>query len=639
MSKYVLFSLRSKVFSIFLSTVAAIMLLSNFLYYVTNKQLLMTKLSDYNQFLNSRLNGEVNQTSLAQNDLDTAVNDKLKSAAITLEYALPPRVDEVTNQSLVALAKKLDVTGFSLFQVHDGYADVVKSSDPTEAGQHFKLISGSEWVTAFLEISEDKPVDVQKGTSSLHFWIGPWAKDKVNPSQVDKYGYYFDGSTDYVIDPFEAQQQTSTELSANKMVEDLMASDKSILSIAGINPLTFDKAPKITESTNGSSYVDLSDQGVAFGQYRFADARDASAVQRAFRDKTTVTLTAIQNHQKVIKTFVYQSGDTYNSTPYVTEIVTDYRAIQNVLQQELNNSIRVSLFVMFAVLILSYLCSGYIVQPLQRLTRQVEQIAHENFDVPVDVHRSDEIGDLAKSVNTLRENLLESLHRTAQDERSSSMRYLGMMAASLIHELRTPAVTIQYLFDLIHRCGIEDEKSKEALNRMESSATHLIGTIDSFSSYIKNGKLDLAYVNMLEIIQETIEVYRPTAQHAGVNLCFVGPESRAIWVHVDAEKFRMVLLNLLRNGVESMQDAKEKRLTVGLQFVNSTIVMDITDQGPGIPKEKWTDIFMPFRSDKQCGLGLGLSLSALIVLSHGGNIYVADSTADGTTIRVTLPGS
>ncbi|MFB5191329.1 sensor histidine kinase [Alicyclobacillus fastidiosus] len=637
MTKHVGFSLRTKVLSIFLATVASIMLLSNFLYYETNKQLLLTKLRSYNQFLNSQLNDEVNRTSLAQNDLDGAVNDKLKSAAITLEYALPPRADEVTNQSLVALANKLGVSGFTLFQIHDGYAEAVKSSDPTEAGQRFKLVSGSEWVTAFLEISEGKPVDVQKGTASSHFWIGPWAKDKVNPSRVDKYGYYFDGSTDYVIDPFQAQQQASTELSANKTVEELMTSDKSILSIAGINPLTFGKAPKLTKSTNGTSYVDLSDESIAFGQYRFADGRDKSAVQRAYRDKTTVVFTATQDHRKVIKTFVYQSGDTYNSTPYVTEIVTDYQAVEHALRQELNNSIRVSLMMMFAVLILSYLCSGYIVRPLQRLTKQVEQIAHENFDVPVDVQRSDEIGELAKSVNILRENLLESLHRTAQDERSSSMRYLGMMAASLIHELRTPAITIRYLFDLIHRCGLENEKSKEALSRVESSTAHLIGIIDSFSNYIKNGRLDLAYKNIVEIIQETIEVYQPTAQQAGVNLHFVGPESQTIWVHIDAEKVRMVLINLLKNGVESMKDARDKQLIVHLQCVNSTIVVDITDHGPGIPEEKWTDIFTPFRSDKERGLGLGLSLSALIVLSHGGTIYVADSTADGTTIRVTLP--
>jgi two-component system sensor kinase FixL len=111
------------------------------------------------------------------------------------------------------------------------------------------------------------------------------------------------------------------------------------------------------------------------------------------------------------------------------------------------------------------------------------------------------------------------------------------------------------------------------------------------------------------------------------------------YAHVLADKIQIqqVLLNLVRNAIEAMQEVEHRELSLSTHRIDAdTVRIDVADTGPGISPDIAGQLFQPFITTKQAGMGVGLSISRTIVESHGGRIWVDPNPAGGVIFHLTL---
>ena len=112
-------------------------------------------------------------------------------------------------------------------------------------------------------------------------------------------------------------------------------------------------------------------------------------------------------------------------------------------------------------------------------------------------------------------------------------------------------------------------------------------------------------------------------------------------LRADPTLLQQVILNLLKNAIEAMAAGrtaiKTLRLITTTQDGNSVVSLSVQDSGPGINPENATHIFDPFFTTKSSGMGLGLSISQQIIVDHGGNLRLTNTSSNGCTFEITLP--
>ena len=112
----------------------------------------------------------------------------------------------------------------------------------------------------------------------------------------------------------------------------------------------------------------------------------------------------------------------------------------------------------------------------------------------------------------------------------------------------------------------------------------------------------------------------------------------ARWVKVDRIQIQQVLINLIRNGIQAMEDSPQREVLITTKALPGGMAeICVADTGSGLLPEIRDALFLPFRSTKTEGMGIGLSISRTIVEAHGGKICAEDREGGGTTFRFTLP--
>lgn len=277
---------------------------------------------------------------------------------------------------------------------------------------------------------------------------------------------------------------------------------------------------------------------------------------------------------------------------------------------------------------LMYFIVGYALRPLRRFTKQIEDIQAKNLQQSVlPQSKSVEIVRLTSAFN----RLLKRLGDTFLAQRQFS--------ASAAHELRTPLAVMRTRFEVFDKNKAPDiTEYKETISMARTQIDRLSHVIDlllemtELQSAEKSDDISLA-----ELVEEVICDLTEVSEKKSVSL--IQKPGNAIVTGSDTLIYRAIY-NLVENAIKYNKEGGEVSVSIEDDEQFSKVI--ISDTGPGIAKEDWEKIFEPFfrvdksRSRMMGGAGLGLALVKEIAVQHGGDVRVADSSDNGTTIELSL---
>ncbi len=231
---------------------------------------------------------------------------------------------------------------------------------------------------------------------------------------------------------------------------------------------------------------------------------------------------------------------------------------------------------------------------------------------------------------------LEQAHE--QILRQEKLSVLGQVTATVSHELRNPLGTIRssvYLIDAKIRdrgFGVE-----AALDRVERNVMRCDRIIQELLDFTRTQPLKLEDVDVDAFVREFLdEVVLPPGIRLETSL------RAGLRVHLEPERLRQCLLNVVNNALEAMTAADEPRereavLSVATAVDEGTACIIVRDTGPGIPEAEMSKIFEPLYSTKGFGVGMGLVIVRQIMKQHHGRITIESREGEGTRVLLTLP--
>lgn len=223
---------------------------------------------------------------------------------------------------------------------------------------------------------------------------------------------------------------------------------------------------------------------------------------------------------------------------------------------------------------------------------------------------------------------------------ASRLRSTGQMATALAHELNQPLTAVaNYLRGtqrLLDTATPDLGRIRDAINLASQQTLRAGEIIRRLRAFVARGEVQRRPESVSKLIEEAsaLALLGVKERNVHVVLRFVAdlPE-----VLVERVQIQQVLLNLMRNAVEAMEQEGRRELTVDAVAEPDEVRISVADTGSGLAPEVTAQLFQPFVTTKQEGMGIGLSICRTIVESHGGRIWVEPNPGGGSVFRFTLP--
>jgi len=223
----------------------------------------------------------------------------------------------------------------------------------------------------------------------------------------------------------------------------------------------------------------------------------------------------------------------------------------------------------------------------------------------------------------------------------SRLTAMGEMASTLAHELNQPLSAISNYLRGSRRLleASSDERSammRDALDKASEQALRAGQIIRRLRDFVARGETERRVESITKLVEEASALALVGAKEKAIRVRFQF-NAAAELVLADKVQVQQVLLNLIRNAVDAMQEASRRELLLSAVPVDNDMVrISVADTGSGLAPEMARQLFQPFVTTKQQGMGVGLSISRTIVESHGGQIWAETNPGGGTIFHFTL---
>ena len=292
---------------------------------------------------------------------------------------------------------------------------------------------------------------------------------------------------------------------------------------------------------------------------------------------------------------------------------------------------------LFSILIVWLYVGRYMVARITSLDASMRSIANGNLEEQVNVKGEDEIGAMARSLISFRDQLT-----TLQEDlvQAGKLAALGQLSAGIAHEINQPLSAIGHYshngIRLLKLGRLEDtEKNLNQISNLKKRATTIITRLKSLAL---NQPVNLVVVDLQHVVENALlmlegdEVRKLTT----IDVTF---QKQKNLVKADSVQLEQVVLNLITNALDAVTDQPEKRITINCRHEHGRIEIHVQDSGPGISSALREQIFEPFFTTKRRNqsLGLGLSISYNIIKKFNGKLTVDDESDTGASFCIQLP--
>jgi len=214
--------------------------------------------------------------------------------------------------------------------------------------------------------------------------------------------------------------------------------------------------------------------------------------------------------------------------------------------------------------------------------------------------------------------------------RSEKMSIAGQLSAAVAHEIRNPLTSIKGFLQLL-QAGINrnDEYYKIMIDEIEK-----IENITSEMLAISKPNTENRQIEpLINMIKEVACLMEPEANANRVTISIKEPMNES--VVCDRSQMKQVFINIIKNAIEAMEEDGE--ITLFTECTQTAVVLNITDEGPGVPEEIIERIGEPFFTTKKNGTGLGLMITKQLLERHGGSLNIINNPEKGCTFQLIFP--
>lgn len=317
------------------------------------------------------------------------------------------------------------------------------------------------------------------------------------------------------------------------------------------------------------------------------------------------------------------------------------------------SSFYVGIYIAFLLsVIVVALAVGIVVS--RRVTRRVavladatERVGRGDLSVEVSSDGRDEIAELTRAFNAMVRDIRESRDRIEYLQRISAWQEF---ARRLAHEIKNPLTPIQLAVQQVHRTyDGDDERYRRTLDDaaaiVEEEVATLRRLVGEFGEFARLPVAALENADLGEFVRRSMRGLDPAS------LLYEGEAARApeislevddgpMPVRIDAQMLRRALDNLVRNAVHAVVATAPEgggRVVVAARGDGATAIVEVRDDGPGVPPDERGRVFDPYFTTKAEGTGLGLAIVKKVVLEHEGSIDCLEADEGGACFRIRIP--
>lgn len=238
-----------------------------------------------------------------------------------------------------------------------------------------------------------------------------------------------------------------------------------------------------------------------------------------------------------------------------------------------------------------------------------------------------------RRTRTLSARLRDQQAVLAQQEKLAAV---GQLAAGVAHEIANPLANMDSVLQLMQRRP--EQPRPDAIANLREQIQRITRTVRQLTSFAHPGKGRYELLALNDVVRAAMDLVQFDRRLRAARLDLQLSDDVGSTV-VNRHALEQVITNLVRNALDAMETTREPLLRVRTSVENGTCVIEIGDNGCGVPAENLGRIFEPFYTTKPIGkgTGLGLSISRRLVLDHGGKLEVASRPEVGTTFRIELP--
>lgn len=236
----------------------------------------------------------------------------------------------------------------------------------------------------------------------------------------------------------------------------------------------------------------------------------------------------------------------------------------------------------------------------------------------------------------------ESRDRLSHASRLSSM---GELAAGIAHEMNQPLSAISSYAQASKRLlqsnsADNEEKVVSALDKICDQAIRASDVITRLRTFVKKRVAQRESLDLNKLILETVNLAKVDTRILDHEVILELDNKKKPQLSADPVQIQQVLLNMIRNGIDSMESLKGAPLRIRCHWLSDELIeVSVIDCGLGMDEETSHGIFTPFFTTKESGMGMGLPVSQNIIHAHGGRIYFAPNQPSGCIFSFSLPAS
>ena len=415
-------------------------------------------------------------------------------------------------------------------------------------------------------------------------------------------------------------QETSFELNPNEIDSVFKEKIFQIADVQNVNFSIYSLDGKLLNSTIRQSVNNKINDSVLI---KLNESKEQSIIQKTtigevqYRSSYSLVLDNFSNPIWILN-LPYYDDDTLNT-------------------YELDSFIIIFAEVYFLILIIaiifSYLISVYITKSLSEIGKKIKLTRLDKTNTKIQIKaRSREVNILVESYNKMVGMLNESVEKLSKSNKEQAWRE---MAKQVAHEIKNPLTPMRLSVQSFQKnFNIEDPKIDEKLDEFSKTLIQQIDTMSTIASAFSNFADMPAQqgekINIIEITRLALKIFKE--KHIVFN-----SEHRDIQVSIDRTQLIRIITNLIKNAVEACDSLEKPLIQVNIKMKNKNVIIDINDNGVGIPKEIKSKIFEPNFTTKTSGMGLGLGMVKNLVNSYGGNISFKSKINLGTSFLITFP--